>query len=56
VQLFVGVEDVQAAVNNAEGLGAKLLIPPTMLPEGNELAVMHDPQGMSFGIWRRKKG
>ena len=56
VQLFVGVEDVQAAVNNAEGLGAKLLIPPTMLPEGDEMAVMHDPQGMSFGIWRQRKG
>jgi uncharacterized protein len=54
VQLFVAVEDVRAAVKNAEGLGAKLLIPPTMLPEGDEMAVMHDPQGMSFGIWRQK--
>jgi uncharacterized protein len=53
VQLFVSVEDVKAAVKKAEGLGAKLLIPPTMLPEGDEMAVLHDPQGMSFGVWRR---
>ena len=53
VQLFVTVGDVQASVQQAEGLGAKLLIPPTLLPEGDEMAVMHDPAGMSFAIWRR---
>jgi hypothetical protein len=53
VQLFVAVADVTASVRKAEGLGAKLLIPPTMLPEGDEMAVMHDPQGMSFALWRR---
>ena len=52
VQLFVAVGDVQASVQQAEGLGAKLLIPPTLLPEGDEMAVMHDPAGMSFAIWR----
>lgn len=46
---------IQAAAKNAEALGAKLLIPPTMLPEGDEMAVMHDPQGMSFGIWQSRK-
>lgn len=53
VQLFVVVTDVTESVKKAEALGAKLLIPPTMLPEGDEMAVMHDPQGMSFAIWRR---
>ena len=53
VQLFVAVGDVQASVQQAEGLGAKLLIPPTLLPEGDEMAVMHDSAGMSFAIWRR---
>jgi predicted enzyme related to lactoylglutathione lyase len=53
VQLFTAVEDVGAAVRKAEGLGAKLLIPPTVLPEGDEMAVMLDPQGMSFALWRR---
>jgi len=51
VQLFVSVDDVNASVKKAEDLGAKLIIPPTMLPEGDEMAVLHDPHGMSFGVW-----
>jgi predicted enzyme related to lactoylglutathione lyase len=54
VQLFAAVDDVAAAVAKAEGLGAKLLIPPTTLPEGDQFAVMHDPHGMSFGLLRRR--
>jgi len=34
-------------------MGAKTIIPPTVLPEGDELAVLHDPQGMSFGVFRQ---
>jgi len=52
VQLFVAVEDVKGSVKKAEEMGAKLIIPPTSLPDGGELAVMHDPQGMSFGLMR----
>ena len=40
-------------MEKALGLGAKVLIPPTMLPEGDEMAVLHDPHGMSFAVWRR---
>ena len=54
VQLFMAVEDVKASVGKAESLGAKVLIPATMLPEGDEMAVLHDPQGMTFAVWRRK--
>jgi hypothetical protein len=52
-QLFVEVDDVKGSVARAEKLGAKLLIPPTVLPEGDEMAVMHDPQGLSFALWRK---
>lgn len=52
VQLFVSVSDVNAAVKNAEGLGAKVIIPATKLPEGDEMAVLLDPEGMSFAVWR----
>lgn len=55
VQLFIGADNVKALVKRAEGLGARLIIPPTVLPEGDEMAVLHDPQGMSFAIWRRAK-
>ena len=52
VQLFIGVADVREAVAKAQGLGAKVLIPATMLPEGDEMAVLLDPNGMSFAVWR----
>jgi len=54
VQLFVAVDDVKGAVAKAQGLGAKLLIPPTVLPEGDEMAVLHDPHGMSFALMRTR--
>jgi predicted enzyme related to lactoylglutathione lyase len=53
VQLFVAVDDVEVYVAKAESMGAKVIIPPTTLPDGSQLAVMHDPQGMSFGIMKR---
>lgn len=40
-------------LNAGPKLGAKTLIPPPMLLEGDEMAVMLDPQGMSFALWRR---
>ncbi len=52
VQLFVSVDDVESVVRKAEEAGAKLLIPPTTLPEGDQMAVLLDTQGMPFGIWR----
>jgi predicted enzyme related to lactoylglutathione lyase len=53
VQLFIAVENVAASVQSATGLGARILIAPTLLPDGGELAVLHDPTGMSFGVYRR---
>jgi predicted enzyme related to lactoylglutathione lyase len=55
VQLFVAVDDVKSSVRKAEDLGAKLIIPPTMLPEGEEMAVLHDPFGLSFAVWHGGK-
>jgi hypothetical protein len=52
VQLFIAVPDVGACVKKAEALGAKIVIPPTNLPDGDEMAIMHDPQGMSFAVCR----
>ena len=52
VQLIIAVEDVKAAVVRAVELGAKVIIPPTRLPEGDEMAVVHDPQGMPFAVWQ----
>jgi predicted enzyme related to lactoylglutathione lyase len=54
VQLFVAVDNVAAAVSKAETIGARLLVAPTALPEGGEIAVMHDPQAMPFVVCRRE--
>lgn len=54
VQLFMSVDDVAAAARRAEELGARVLIPPMALPEGDEMAVLQDPQGMSFAVWRAR--
>jgi uncharacterized protein len=56
VQLFVAVDDVADVVSKAEAIGERLLIAPTTLPEGGEIAVMHDPQGMPFVVCCRERG
>jgi uncharacterized protein len=53
VQLFIAVDDVKAYTRRAGDMGAKVIVPPTALPDGGELAVMHDPRGMSFGIIKK---
>lgn len=52
VQLFVEVDDCDAYVEQAGALGATVLIPPQALPDGDTMAVLRDPCGMTFGIVR----
>jgi hypothetical protein len=54
-QLFISVPDVKASCAKAQGLGAKVLIPPTVLPEGEEMAVLLDPRGLAFAMWTGKR-
>jgi len=50
VQLFIEVDDVPAFVKKASAQGAKVLIPPQKLPDGGEMAILHDPEGIPFGL------
>jgi predicted enzyme related to lactoylglutathione lyase len=52
VQLLVGVADVESAVRRALELGAAIIVPPTTLPDGDTLAVLKDPFGVTFGVMR----
>lgn len=52
VQLFVSVPDIAVAVASATALGARVIIPATRLPEGDEIAVLLDPHGMAFAVAR----
>jgi len=55
VQLFVEVPDVDAAITKALSLGGKVLVPKSVLPDGDTMAVLHDPTGISFGVCALKK-
>jgi predicted enzyme related to lactoylglutathione lyase len=52
VQLFIGVPDVHASIAKAIALGAQIVVPATTLPDGDTMAVLRDPSGMSFGLIR----
>jgi len=53
VQLFVGVPDVAASVDQALALGAQVVVPATTLPDGDTMAVLRDPTGVTFGVMQR---
>jgi uncharacterized protein len=54
LQLFIGVPDVEAATQLATDLGASVIVPPTSLPDGDVLAVLRDPCGVSFGLMQQR--
>jgi predicted enzyme related to lactoylglutathione lyase len=54
VQLFVEVPNVSAAVADAALAGGRTIIPPSVLPDGDEMAIIVDPDGVPFGLVRRK--
>ena len=51
-QLFIEVDDCAACVARAAKLGATTLIPPQVLPDGDVMAILKDPAGMSFGVFQ----
>jgi uncharacterized protein len=55
VQLLIEVGDVARHVQEATALGAKVIVPPQKLPDGDEMAVLLDPEGIAFGICRTVK-
>lgn len=50
VQLFIEVPDVEQHVAMAISLGAQVLVPASALPDGDIMAVLRDPAGLSFGM------
>ena len=53
VQLFVRVDDVERCVAEAARLGATTIVPPASLPDGGTMAILRDPNGMTFGVMTR---
>ena len=52
VQLFVEVDDIDAFIAKAAALGASVIVPKSELPDGDALAIVLDPAGLSFGLYR----
>lgn len=50
VQLFVSVPDVAAAAEQAKALGATIVIPHTVLPDGDAMAILADPTGLPIAV------
>jgi len=48
---YVFVDDVDATVEQATGLGATILVPGTDIPNAGKFAVLMDPQGAAFAVY-----
>ncbi|MBI3407347.1 MAG: VOC family protein [Planctomycetes bacterium] len=55
VQLFIEVDDVAAYVSKASKHGGKTIIPPQKLPDGDEMAIILDADGISVGLFKPAK-
>jgi predicted enzyme related to lactoylglutathione lyase len=54
VQLFVEVASVDDALVTAQTNGANVVIPKQVLPDGDEMAVIVDPEGVAWGLMRAR--
>ena len=50
VTVYVQVEDLQAILDQAERLGGRTILPPSVVPGGPKLALFSDPAGNVTGI------
>jgi predicted enzyme related to lactoylglutathione lyase len=50
VTFYVQVDDLQAALDKAEKLGAKTIMPPMDIPDGPKIAQFADPEGNTIGL------
>lgn len=53
---WMSVDDVDAKAAACEGAGAKVVQAPTDFPGAGRGAVLQDPLGATFGIWRSAAG
>ncbi|GKQ39332.1 VOC family protein [Streptomyces sp. A012304] len=52
---YFAVEDVDATTARATGAGGAALMEPTSVPDGPRIAVLRDPQGAVFGVYRAEE-
>jgi len=54
VQLFIEVDDIDAAIEKASALGGGVIVPKSALPDGDTMAILRDPRGLTFGVMARR--
>jgi predicted enzyme related to lactoylglutathione lyase len=50
VSFYVGVQGLEERLRHAEGLGAKVVQPPTAISETARVAMLLDPEGHRIGL------
>lgn len=50
VQLFVQVDDIDVTIRAVVANGGSVLVPKSVLPDGEVMAVVRDPLGTSVGL------
>ncbi len=53
--IYIAVENADAAVAKAQGLGGKILAPAFDVMDFGRMAVIQDPTGATFCVWQAKK-
>ena len=56
VQIYVEVEDIDAALAKTVELGGTVVMPKQVLPDGDSMALALDPLGRSFGLMTKRAG
>jgi predicted enzyme related to lactoylglutathione lyase len=54
VSLYIEVDDVGLYVDKASRLGGGVLVGPQKLPDGDEMAIVLDPEGIPVGLVKAK--
>jgi uncharacterized protein len=55
VQLFLEVSDMAKTIDKVSQHGGSVLIPAQNLPEGDQMAILRDPMGVTFGVVTAKR-
>jgi predicted enzyme related to lactoylglutathione lyase len=56
VTVYVAVDDVEAALAQAEGLGASRVMGPIDIPEGPTVGLFNDHEGHTVGVVKMRDG
>ncbi|MGW2742233.1 VOC family protein [Streptomyces sp. NPDC001450] len=49
---YFAVDDVDATAQVAQQASGAVVMPPTSIPDGPRIAVLRDPQGAAFGVYK----